>query len=106
MGGEDDGTVSLDPAPARTILRGVTSLRYVDGGPTLRPSSTEEQEPAEPVLHCDACGDAIDGAPAGAGLFLWTRGDEIRYEEPPLCAGCAHAIAIGGSLQIDREDEE
>ena len=25
---------------------------------------------------------------------MWTRGDETRYEEPPLCASCANAIGL------------
>ena len=45
------------------------------------------------------------GAARGVGLFLWTRGDEVRYEEPPLCERCAYAIAVGGMLQWDVEEE-
>jgi hypothetical protein len=84
----------------------VTPLRrYVDGGPTslaIRDSDEEEKEP----VRCDACGEAIEGSPAGSGLFLWTRGDEIRYEEPPLCEKCAYAIAVGGTLQWEADNEE
>jgi hypothetical protein len=56
--------------------------------------------------ECDACGDSFEGEPAGAGLFLWTRGDEIRYEEPPLCEQCASRITVGALLKWDTEDEE
>jgi len=38
-------------------------------------------------------------------LFLWTRGEEVRYEEPPLCEHCAYAIAVGGTAQWDGEEE-
>jgi hypothetical protein len=81
----------------------VTSLRrYVDGGPSLRRVEADE-EPER--VRCDACGEAIDGPPAGSGLFLWTRGEEVRYEEPPLCEQCAYAIAVGGTLHADVEEE-
>lgn len=43
----------------------------------------------EDALRCDACGAVIEGEPAARGLFLWTRGDEVRFEEPPLCEDCA-----------------
>jgi len=33
-------------------------------------------------------------------------GDEVRFEEPPLCERCAYAIAVGGSLTLEPEDEE
>lgn len=56
--------------------------------------------------ECDACGDSFEGEPAGAGLFLWTRGEEIRYEEPPLCEQCASRITVGALLKWDTEDEE
>jgi hypothetical protein len=81
-----------------TVLR-----RYVDGGPS-RPRPSEDDDEIEPV-RCDACGESIEGTPAGSGLFLWTRGDEVRYEEPPLCERCAYSIAVGGMLQWEGEEE-
>ena len=77
--------------------------RYVDGGPTT-PLGTTEAVEKDPV-RCDACGEPIAGSPAGSGLFLWTRGDEVRYEEPPLCERCAYAIAVGGTLQWEMDEE-
>jgi hypothetical protein len=56
--------------------------------------------------ECDACGKSFQGEPAGAGLFLWTRGDEVRYEEPPLCEACAAEITVGALLKWEAEDEE
>ncbi|HTQ04467.1 MAG TPA: hypothetical protein VMI54_11455 [Polyangiaceae bacterium] len=56
--------------------------------------------------ECDACGRSFDGEPAGAGLFLWTRGDEVRYEEPPLCEECASEITVGALVKWDAEDDE
>ena len=57
-------------------------------------------------FECDSCGKWIDGEPGGAGLFVWTRGDEVRYEEPPLCEECASEIAVGALIRWDTEEEE
>jgi hypothetical protein len=86
----------------------VTALRrYVDGGPISTVKKCEEDgDEAKPPVRCDACGEEIEGSPAGSGLFLWTRGEEVRYEEPPLCERCAYAIAVGGTLQAEVEEEE
>jgi len=48
----------------------------------------------ETEQRCDACDAPLDGEPAGRGLYMWTRGDEHRFEEPALCAACATAIGI------------
>ncbi|TKC97060.1 hypothetical protein [Polyangium fumosum] len=57
-------------------------------------------------LRCDACSEPIEGEPAGRGLYVWTRGDEVRYEEPPLCAQCATAIGITALATWSVEEEE
>jgi len=85
----------------------VTPLRrYVDGGPISTVQKREEDGVEKTPLRCDSCGDEIEGSPAGSGLLLWTRGEEVRYEEPPLCERCAYAIAVGGTLQTEPEEEE
>jgi hypothetical protein len=98
----------LDCGRGTDILHGVTPLRrYVDGGPIAKVEKPDvDGEDAKPPVRCDACGDEIEGLPAGSGLFLWTRGEEVRYEEPPLCERCAYAIAVGGTLQSDVDEEE
>ena len=58
------------------------------------------------VFECDSCGKRIEGEPAGHGLYVWTRGDEVRYEEPPLCEECASEIAVGALVRWDNEEEE
>lgn len=84
---------------------------------TVRSSiASAEQEDASSSLatgtrhgrryECDQCGKWFDGEPAGAGLFLWTRGDEVRYEEPPLCETCAAEITVGALVKWESEDEE
>ena len=66
-----------------------------------------QQAAARPVeLRCDACDALIEGEPAGHGLYVWTRGDEIRIEEPPLCAGCATAIGVTALHSWSVEEEE
>lgn len=70
----------------------------------------------EPVVRCDACselltsdasGDSDDGyCVQGRGLLVWTRGDERRYQEPPLCAGCAAAIGVSALARWEIEEEE
>jgi hypothetical protein len=57
-------------------------------------------------LVCDACGKPIDGEPAGSGLYVWTRGEEVRYEEPPLCEKCANAIGLAALAQWEIEGDE
>ncbi|MBN2193784.1 MAG: hypothetical protein JW751_13290 [Polyangiaceae bacterium] len=53
---------------------------------------------------CDVCGATFDGAPGGSGLLVWTRGDEVRYEEPPLCDACAVAVSTTAMLGWDLDD--
>jgi hypothetical protein len=65
---------------------------------------TEAEEASE--VRCDACNEAIEGEPAGRGLYVWTRGDEVRYEEPPLCARCATAIGVTALATWSVEEEE
>lgn len=62
--------------------------------------------------RCEVCGLAIsprddDGAmPAGSGLLVWTRGDEVRYDEPPLCPTCSAALGMAQVRRWDTDDEE
>jgi hypothetical protein len=70
--------------------------------------STHEHRaaPSGEQFECDQCGGCFDGPPHGSGLFLWTRGDEYRVEEPPLCEACAMKISVGALVKWDSEDEE
>lgn len=48
-----------------------------------------------------------DGAlPAGSGLLVWTRGDEVRYDEPPLCPTCGASLGMAQIRRWDTDDEE
>jgi hypothetical protein len=82
---------------------------------SLPVASLSEQEPTSELVQgdgpaqgfqCDSCGKWFDGEPGGAGLFLWTRGEEVRYEEPPLCEECAAEISVGALVKWESEEEE
>ncbi len=62
-------------------------------------------EPKPTPFVCDACGKSVEGEPAGHGLYVWTRGEEVRYEEPPLCARCANAIGLVALAQWELEED-
>lgn len=64
-----------------------------------------DKSPSEEV-HCDACSELIEGEPAGHGLYMWARGDELRFEEPPLCPRCATAIGVTALAAWSMEEEE
>ena len=63
-----------------------------------------ENEATDASFDCDACGKHFGGKPAASGYLLSTRGDEVRFEEPPLCADCAQALLIGGMRMEDFEE--
>ena len=54
---------------------------------------------------CDVCERAIQGEPAGSGLYFWTRDGEARWEEPALCARCSPAIGMSAHKRFTSEDE-
>lgn len=63
------------------------------------------------VVHCDACGSVLDDEPerdpfCGRGVYMWTRGEEVRFEEAPLCASCASAIGLTALARWEIEEEE
>jgi hypothetical protein len=70
--------------------------------------STELHASRRPTrgYDCDVCGSFFEGEPGGAGLLVWTRGEEVRYEEPPLCEECAMRVTIGALLRWEIEEEE
>jgi hypothetical protein len=70
---------------------------------------------AEGDPRCDACdaalpppddGDDDDFRIPGQGVYLWTRGDERRFEKAPLCAECASAIGMTALARWEIEEEE
>lgn len=69
---------------------------------------------AKDPKRCDACGDVLpddddddDGFQVrGKGLYLWSRGEQIRAEEPPLCPSCSAAIGLSALARWEIEEEE
>jgi hypothetical protein len=55
---------------------------------------------------CHACDAPLEGEPGGRGLFMWSRGDELRFEEPSLCDRCAVAIGMTALSTWAVEEEE
>jgi hypothetical protein len=69
-------------------------------------------EVAEPTT-CDACGTQLPEAGdedalelTGSGVYMWTRGDAVRFERAPLCASCAAAIGMTALARWEIEEEE
>lgn len=65
--------------------------------------------------RCDVCAQALpeseeqdeDGyGVRGRGMLLWTRGDERRCIETPLCPTCAAAIGVSALSRWEIEEEE
>ena len=67
--------------------------------------------------RCDVCGEIVvedddtdhasNGyAVTGRGLYIWSRGGETRYEEPPLCPSCASAVGVSALARWEIEEEE
>jgi len=71
---------------------------------------TQDVAPSAPApapgYDCDMCGEHFEGEPAGSGLFMWTRGDEVRIEEPPLCEVCAQNVTLDALTRWEVEEEE
>jgi hypothetical protein len=62
--------------------------------------------PSDDNLVCDACGTTIEGEPAGRGLLVFPRGDDVLREEPPLCERCALAISMTALMRWEMEEED
>jgi hypothetical protein len=65
--------------------------------------------------RCDACGAALpldedaNGSGyrvGGRGVYMWTRGADVRLEQAPLCASCASAIGMTALGRWEIEEEE
>ena len=56
--------------------------------------------------HCDLCDVLVEGEDGGSGLYVWVRGGEPRYEEPPLCRTCGPAVAMTAMRRWEEEEEE
>jgi len=62
---------------------------------------------------CDVCGDRLpededdpETALTGSGLYIWSHGGQVVYEEPPLCAACGTAIGMSALARWGFEEDE
>jgi len=65
-----------------------------------------QASPSPAAVQCDICSRPIEGEPFGRGLYIWTRGDERRFEEPALCARCSITIGVQALAAWSVEEEE
>jgi hypothetical protein len=69
-------------------------------------------EDGDSLANCDVCGipvgddDSDQPAVNGKACYVWTRGDETRREEPPLCPACAAALGLTALARWEIEEEE
>ena len=56
-------------------------------------------------LRCSLCDCDLPEGAASTGLFMWTRGDHVRFEEPPLCATCSRDVGISAFLRWPWDDD-
>jgi hypothetical protein len=61
---------------------------------------------ADPGAHAESDSDDDGYDVTGRGLLVWSRGEERRYQEPPLCSGCAAAIGVSALQRWEIEEEE
>jgi hypothetical protein len=68
----------------------------------------------DPGPRCDVCdvplseneSDSAENSIGGRGLYVWIRGGQTVYEEPPLCVSCGTAIGMSALARWDIEEEE
>jgi hypothetical protein len=104
--------LAREPAPSDSAPAVVASDAVACPTPFVTACQDVLFAPEEP--RCDACGSAVhdddaegaDDTDGGHGLYVWARGGEIVYEEPPLCASCAAAITITALQRWEIEEEE
>ena len=67
----------------------------------------------EILAKCDVCGKEIcpsealaEDSATGHGIYMSTRGDEVRFEKAPLCDECSIAIGVTALMQWSFEEEE
>ena len=109
------GTANLDPRP---MPEGTANADYRLTGTPIHPICVSVDAIADNALRvrqadsgatelsCDVCNVAITGEPHGRGLYMWSRGDELRFEEPALCCGCSVAIGMTALSAWNVEEEE
>jgi hypothetical protein len=80
--------------------------------PAAFASATHAALFADAPSACDVCGELVpddeDTGPivAGRGVYVWTRGDETRREDAPLCPSCAAALGLTALARWEIDEEE
>jgi hypothetical protein len=97
----EDAQPLSSPSSEHTLRVAMPIDAYADGA-----LSAQRYAAGTVELRCDVCDALIEGEPSGRGLYMWTRGDEIRFEEPALCPGCATAIGVTALAAWNVEEEE
>jgi hypothetical protein len=82
------------------------------GAPPVSASHEVLFQATEPEA-CDACGGPLREASddegyelPGSAVYMWTRGDSVRFDKAPLCASCAAAIGVAALSRWEIEEEE
>jgi hypothetical protein len=104
---------TLESVPPRA-----NDLRSNESGGGTEPTIVTCSSASHDVLftpcdeRCSVCDDELgaddeEGTEIrGRGLFVWTRGEERRYEEPHLCPRCAAAIGMSALQRWEIEEDE
>ncbi len=95
----------MNGEPSRAIVEFVSSHPYA----LMRChacSQLVEPSMGRRAVPSYALAEDEESAPVGSGLLVFARGDEVRYEEPPLCARCSVAIGVTALVRWAEEEEE
>jgi hypothetical protein len=98
-----------DPRTPPAVPDAGSAEGSVTEAPALRwDGATPPPLPAvdDATVRCHACEAEITGEPAGHGLLVFPRGDDVTREEPPLCERCALAIGVTALWGFADDDEE
>jgi hypothetical protein len=95
-----DGTTPIPPRPFLSAAADEIALA------ALRERRQEHE-------CCDLCDAPLPSASApleessqSAGLYMWSRGDERRFEEPPICASCASSIGVSAWVRWTQGEDD
>lgn len=76
----DDSDLSALPVPVISVAIDDVALA------SLRREVDED-------VTCSVCDEVIEGGHS-TGLMMWTRGEEVRFDEPAVCNVCSSAIGV------------
>jgi hypothetical protein len=113
------GSPAPEVQPSATYETGSVPAAAPEARVELETASQDALFAVVAASLCDACGDPLpeggaedhDDEPRGyglpgAGVYMWTRGLEVRLESAPLCPSCASAIGMTALARWEIEEEE